>query len=338
MFEQIVANNKPTAQSVMDAMISSYKKEDLHTLILNWITTHNLPFQIVESDEFKAILHYGNSMVHPSDIPCANTLIRLLFTEYERASTPVKSMLQTALHQIHVCFDGWTSRSNLSFLGINAQFIDKDFRLRKVLLGLPQLGGRHAGEDLAEAVSQVLIFWGLDDKVGFFTLDNATNNDTAMQAIGSRFGFNGTERRLRCGPHCINRVVRAMLYGNETKSLADALDDTPEAYDGDEDEEAVNTAIQDVLEEDQECAFGVDETDNDCADAVVVDNPLELPQFTYPISEAITQDSLVKFRKKGPVGKLHNIGVAIRRSPRLRKMYLQAQVSRLGRLSGEAAN
>ena len=60
--------------------------------------------------------------------------------------------------------------------------------------------------------------------------------------------------------------------------------------------------------------------------------------FTYPISEAINQDSLVRFRKKGPVGKLHNIGVAIRRSPRLRKMYLQAQVSRLGRFSGEATN
>ena len=73
-----------------------------------------------------------------------------------------------------------------------------------------------------------------------------------MKAIGDTFGFDGTERRLRCAPHCINRVVRAMLYGNETKSLADALDDTPEIYDADGDEEAVDTALQEALDEDQE--------------------------------------------------------------------------------------
>ncbi|KAH8754606.1 hypothetical protein F5883DRAFT_650448 [Diaporthe sp. PMI_573] len=62
-------------------MIGGYRKEDLHNLILNWITTHNLPFQIVESDEFKAILLYGNSLVCASHIPSADTLIRLLFSD-----------------------------------------------------------------------------------------------------------------------------------------------------------------------------------------------------------------------------------------------------------------
>ena len=264
--EQLLTTRKPTAQSVMDGMIRGYKKEGLHTLILNWITTHNLPFQTVESDEFKAILVYGNSLICPSHIPSADTLIRLLFMEYKRASLSVKSVLQTALHLIHFCFDGWTSRSNLSFLGINAQFVDKNFRLRKVLLGLPHLNGRHTGKALAEEVSKVLSFWELNDKIGFFTLDNATNNDTAMEAIGHSFDFNGTERRLRCAPHCINRVVRAMLYGNEKQSLADALDDTPEIYDADGDEEAIDAALQEALDEDQEDDFGINEPDDDYID------------------------------------------------------------------------
>ena len=145
----------------MDRMISSYKKEGLHTLMLNWITTHNLPFQIIESDEFKALLLYGNSVIRPSHIPSADTLIRLLFMEYERASSSVKSVLQTALHLIYFCFDGWTSRSNLSFLGINAQFVDKNFKLRKVLLGLPQLDGRHTGEALARRFARSSAFGNL---------------------------------------------------------------------------------------------------------------------------------------------------------------------------------
>jgi hypothetical protein len=339
VFEQLITKRKPTTQNVMDAIISGYKKEGLHMLILNWVTTHNLSFQIVESDEFRAILLYGNSLVCPSHIPSADTLIRLLFAEYERASTSVRSVLQTALHLIHFCFDGWTSRSNLSFLGINAQFVDKNFRLRKVLLGLPQLDGRHTGKAIAEEVSRILSFWELDDKLGFFTLDNATNNDTAMEVIGDNFGFDGTERRLRCAPHCINRVVRAMLYGNETQSLADALDDTPEIYDADGDEEAVDAALQEALDEDQEDAFGINEPDDDYIDAgIVVGHPLELPQFTYPISEVIDHESCARFRKKGPIGKIHNVGVALRKSPRLRKMYLQAQVSQSVGLSNEVTN
>jgi hypothetical protein len=310
----------------MDTMIGGYRKEDLHTLILNWITTHNLPFQIVESDEFKAILLYGNSLVCASHIPSADTLIRLLFSEYGKASVSVKTMLQTALHLVHFSFDGWTSRTNLSFLGINAQFVDKNFGRRKVLLGLPYLNGRHTGEALAEEVSRILDFWELDDKLGFFTLDNATNNDTAMEAIGHRFGFVGEERRLRCAPHCINRVVRAMLYGNASQSLADALDDTRDV-DTDGDDDATNTALRKVLDDDQEGAFGIDDSDHDGSDArIMLGSPLEPPKFTYPISEVIDTDALAKFRKMGPIGKLHNVGVAIKRSPRLRRTYLHAQV------------
>lgn len=124
-----------------------------------------------------------------------------------------------------------------------------------------------------------------------------------------------------------------MLYGNETKSLTDALDDTPEIYDTDGDE-AIDTALQEALDEDQEDGFGMNELDEDSIDAeIVIGDPLELPQFTFPISEVINQDSLIKFRKMGPIGKIHNVGVAIRRSPRLRKMYLQAQVSQSLELS-----
>ncbi|KAH8751638.1 hypothetical protein F5883DRAFT_527750 [Diaporthe sp. PMI_573] len=171
VFEQLITKSKPAAQQVMDTMIGGYRKEDLHTLILNWITTHNLPFQIVESDEFKAILLYGNSL-----------------------------------------------------------------------------------------------------------------------------------------------------------SLADALDDTRDV-DTDGDDDATNTALRRVLDDDQEGAFGIDDSDHDGSDAgIMLGSPLEPPKFTYPISEVIDTDALAKFRKMGPIGKLHNVGVAIKRSPRLRRTYLHAQV------------
>ena len=34
-------------------------------------------------------------------------------------------------------------------------------------------------------------------RIGYYTLDNATNNDTAMEALGIEFDFDKQERRIR---------------------------------------------------------------------------------------------------------------------------------------------
>jgi hypothetical protein len=50
----------------------------------------------------------------------------LVAKEYARAVPFVKQKLATARGMINLSFDGWTSRQNVSFLGINAHFIDED--------------------------------------------------------------------------------------------------------------------------------------------------------------------------------------------------------------------
>jgi hypothetical protein len=50
-------------------------------------------------------------------------------------------------------------------------------------------------------------------QIGYFMLDNATNNDTAMTAIAKEFDFNPIERRLRYSGHIINTIARHLLYG-----------------------------------------------------------------------------------------------------------------------------
>ena len=76
-----------------------------------------------------------------------------------------------------------------------------------------------------------------------------------------------------------------MLYSNETKSLASALDDTPDIYYINmDDAEAMDAALQETLDEDREDSFGINKSDNNSIDAeIVVGNPLELPQSSFPI-------------------------------------------------------
>jgi hypothetical protein len=70
------------------------------------------------------------------------------------------------------------------------------------------------------------------EKIGYFTLNNAENNDTAMEVIGAELGFDGRLRRGRCIGHTINLSAKALLFGQNADvfeqqlSGAEALSDT----------------------------------------------------------------------------------------------------------------
>jgi hypothetical protein len=50
-------------------------------------------------------------------------------------------------------------------------------------LALKDVIGDHSGENLAKAVIEVLKEWEITSNLGFFVIDNASNNDTIMRAI-----------------------------------------------------------------------------------------------------------------------------------------------------------
>ncbi|KAM3451250.1 hypothetical protein NHJ6243_009632 [Beauveria neobassiana] len=61
------------------------------------------------------------------------------------------------------------------------------------------------------------------EKIGYFTLDNAENNDTAMEVIGAELGFNGRLRRGRCMGHTINLSAKALLFRRNTDAFEQQL-------------------------------------------------------------------------------------------------------------------
>ncbi|KAK7928779.1 restless-like transposase [Apiospora marii] len=61
--------------------------------------------------------------------------------------------------------------------------------------------------------------FGVGDKTGYFVMDNAANNDTAMDFIGHKYGFDGRGRRERCFGHILNLSAKLLLFGNEQQSV-----------------------------------------------------------------------------------------------------------------------
>jgi hypothetical protein len=80
------------------------------------------------------MLLYNNPVLEKEQIPSPQTLKRMMDNEYERAIGSVAEVLQSVRGQIHYTFDGWTSRVNTSFLGINAHFIDRNWIIPAIMI------------------------------------------------------------------------------------------------------------------------------------------------------------------------------------------------------------
>ncbi|OAQ58230.1 ribonuclease H-like protein [Pochonia chlamydosporia 170] len=310
----------PRDQSLLSNLHTLFDPAMNQLLLLDWLTYHNLPFNLVNSERFRRLLLYNNPCLQEGQIPSDRTLVNLLTKEYNRALDPVKAILQRARSMIHFTFDGWTSRQNSSFLGVNAHFIDRDWKQWRILLALPALRKRHTGAALADEVADTICAFSLQHKIGYCTLDNATNNDTAMEALGHEFDFDQHERRIRCAPHFLNLSVKAMMYGGKRDNFAELLahwgdqdfmtdedeqrqlSDAVDALNGDDDLDTPN------LEEDYESNTALGESQDSCL-----------------VPEIVNADKMEKYRKYGPFGKLHNIGIALRTSSQLLEDFHEAQ-------------
>lgn len=154
----------PRDQSLLSNLHTLFDPAMNQLLLLDWLTYHNLPFNLVNSERFRRLLLYNNPSLQEGQIPSDRTLVNLLTSEYNRALGPVRVLLQRARSMIHFTFDGWTSRQNTSFLGINAHFIDRDWKQWRILLALPALRKRHTGAALADEVADTICAFGLQDR------------------------------------------------------------------------------------------------------------------------------------------------------------------------------
>ena len=96
--------------------------------------------------------------------------------------------------------------------------MDHTLKLHSTVLGLRWFRDRHTGENQAKHFWDIVKTYQITEKLGYFTLDNATNNETALQYISKYFNelgieFNPIKRRLRCFGHVINLIVLASLWG-----------------------------------------------------------------------------------------------------------------------------
>ncbi len=117
----------------------------------------------------------------------------------------------------------------MATLGIVAYFIDKTGERRTTVLALREVEGEHSGENIADVLLQVIKDYKITGRIGYFIADNASTNDTCINAVLQAVYPNMSDkqrkrRRLRCFGHIVNFCAQAFIIGKDAEKMCKDLE------------------------------------------------------------------------------------------------------------------
>jgi hypothetical protein len=141
-----------------------------------------LPFQLVESPHFRALLEMNRLALSFPEIPSTYIIRRQLQSMVsERQHTLLQQLPIGA--KLSIALDCWTSPFQQAFIAITGYFMDHDWNYREIRLGFEPLHGQHTGVNLGLVLFKLLQKHHIEDQVLTVTTDNASNNLTLMNSI-----------------------------------------------------------------------------------------------------------------------------------------------------------
>ncbi|SCV57419.1 uncharacterized protein FFB14_15153 [Fusarium fujikuroi] len=192
--------NAPREQAIANRLIKSFDRNVFQRLLVEWIVESNLSFREPENKRLRAIFEYLNPFVRA-------------VAEFEKHKGKVIEVLRNAPELIHISFDGGRSRNKHALYGVACFFRNEDGKARKLILGVPELTVRHFRANIGHEIIEILESYEIsEEKIGYFTLDNAPNNDTA---IIQRLEFDASE-----DPRVRIRKPLNVVVDNETRWLS----------------------------------------------------------------------------------------------------------------------
>ncbi|OMO80719.1 hypothetical protein COLO4_23970 [Corchorus olitorius] len=94
---------------------------------------------------------------------------------------------------------------------LTAHFIDSQWKLNKRVINFVHLPPPRRGVEIVDCIFKCVKEWGIENKIYTLSVDNASNNDSAIRILKHSFSRN---KKLLCGDEARvnNAKVRAALY------------------------------------------------------------------------------------------------------------------------------
>ena len=118
-------------------------------------------------------------------------------------------------------------------MAICAHFVDDTGKLRKALLALPFLPGKHGGDEQVVVLWQVLQEYNILNKIGYCVGDNHGSNDKLLRGLslrlkeaGIKARFDAEQHRIRCHGHVLNIAAQAFFFSEDKEAVDTAFKNT----------------------------------------------------------------------------------------------------------------
>lgn len=225
------AKHAPGAsQSAPDSQaepVPEFSREALLDAIADLVIVDDLSVNIIESPRLRKIILMCREELKNSDIPHRTTLRTRIDQLWEEHIQELRNDFKHAAGKVSLTADLWTDPNLSPYMAVTAHWIEikevqsprgveKVMVWRADLIAFHRVPGRHTGNHLAAALLHILDRLKMTSKIGWLTLDNATNNDTMMTSLAESLNLRGipfvaTERQIRCFPHITNLACQAVL-------------------------------------------------------------------------------------------------------------------------------
>lgn len=177
--------------------------------ILRLVVKRDLPFELVESVEFRDLVAYLNPKARTIS---ADTLKRSILLKHEVERQKLAEKLKNNKSKISFTTDIWTSPATQSYMAVTAHFIDEDWKLMSTLLDFDHLEGPHTGQNIANMYHEIVdVKFKLSDKVLAITCDNANNNNEFIRRYSEMNKQFSPDNRVRCYAHILNIAVQSCM-------------------------------------------------------------------------------------------------------------------------------
>lgn len=231
IISRFIAKGIDYTQQQANEAANAFSRDQFRQSVIDFIILNNQPLSVVEDSAFRAMLNAANPLADRYLWRSHTTLRAHVLAEYNAFVPSVINYLKSSRSLIHISFDNWTSTGGKhAITGICVHHLNPAGKPVDYVLGLPALLGAHSGSNVASIVSNTLKQFQigqLDSKVarlGYFVVDNATNNDSAVAELAQEFKFSASQRRLRCACHILNLAAQKVLFGRDREAFFDVAD------------------------------------------------------------------------------------------------------------------
>ncbi|GJW23573.1 zinc finger BED domain-containing protein RICESLEEPER 2-like protein [Tanacetum coccineum] len=197
-----------------DGQIFTYNPDYLCEQFAGLVIQRGLPFNHFDHEQTTRV--FQNTMQPRYTHVSRSTLKRDAMKLWVAAKQATINGFANLNTRVNLTTDVWSAPHNFpgSYMCVTAHWIEPStWQMMKRVISFEEFLSPHTGTNLKYMLEKVFVIYGLQEKIMSITLDNASNNTSAMNKLRLKYNppMAGRFYHSRCVAHIINLVVQAGL-------------------------------------------------------------------------------------------------------------------------------